>query len=286
MVVIMKVIKKIKEKFTDAITKLKSHIQGFISGADKAGKAKETKKEDNHEKQEEQENYKKNEKNKKNKKSSSAIQNPYIKGAEGRQEWNDRYMNMAKAIRNWQMAFAVVAALAFVLILIVAKLATESKIKPYVVETNKGVPYAIHPVTGVSDKDQLLVNYAINQFVINARTIIDDTAAEKALLDKVYAYSAGNTMSFLQDYYAKNNPFDLAGDFSASVNIINALPIGNHTWQVIWEETKRSSSGGNVIGTTRWVGHFTYQFTDVNPDHITDNPFGIYITDVSWSKSQ
>lgn len=277
MVGIMKTIEAVKEKFTDAISKLKSRIQGFILGTDKAEKTEKVKKEA---KQENQDNYKKN------KKSSSTVQNPYIKGAEGRQEWNDRYMNMAKAIRNWQMAFAAAAVLVFVLILIVAKLATESKIKPYVVETNKGIPYAIHPVTGVSDKDQLLVNYAINQFVINARTIIGDTAAEKALLDKVYAYSAGNTMSFLQDYYAKNNPFDLAGDFSISVNIINALPIGNHTWQVIWEETKRGSNGGNVIGTTRWVGHFTYQFTDVNPDHITDNPFGIYITDVSWSQSQ
>jgi type IV secretory pathway TrbF-like protein len=35
----------------------------------------------------------------------TTLQNPYIKGAEGRKEWNDRYMNMAQAMRNWQIAF-------------------------------------------------------------------------------------------------------------------------------------------------------------------------------------
>ena len=217
---------------------------------------------------------------------SYEMQNPYVKGAEGRREWNDRYMNMSQSIRNWQMAFFAAAALALVLALTVARLASESKIKPYVVETNQGVPYAVRPVTGISPKDQLLINYAVNQFVINAKSVIADTAAEKSLLDRVYAYSSGNTINFLQDFYAKNNPFNLAGSSTISVSIVNALPVSANTWQVIWEETKRSVNGGSVIGVSRWVGHFTYQLADVNPEHINDNPFGIYITNVSWSQSQ
>jgi len=225
-------------------------------------------------------------KGKDKKKNNQANQNPYVKGAEGRNEWNDRYMNMAKAIRNWQVAFAAMAILALILALIVGKIASESKIKPYVVETNHGVPYAIRPVSDISPKDQPLINYAVNQFVINAKTIIADTVAEKTFLDKVYAYSAGNTMSFLQDFYAKNNPFDLAGNFTTSVTIVNSLPVSSNTWQVIWEETKRNVNGGGIMSTTRWVGHFTYQLAAVNPDHLNDNPFGIYITNVSWSQSQ
>lgn len=217
---------------------------------------------------------------------TSENQNPFVKGAEGRKEWNDRYMNMAKAIKNWQFAFAAVVILAFVEMLILAKVATQSKIQPYVVETNQGVPYAVKAVTGISDKDQILINYAINQFVINAKTIIADTTAEKALLDNVYAFSAGSTYGFLQDFYAKQNPFDLAGSFTVSVNIINSLAVGNNTWQVIWEETKHDVNSGNVIETTKWVGHFTYQYGQVNPKTITKNPFGIYVTNLTWSQSQ
>lgn len=217
---------------------------------------------------------------------SNSLTNPYVLGAEGRKEWNDRYMNMAAAIRNWQLAFAAVAVLALVELIVIANIATQSKIKPYVVETNQGVPYAIKPVGGISDKDQRLVNFAVNQFVINAKTVIADTAAEKSLLDKLYAYSAGSTFSFLQDFYAKNNPFELASQYTVSVNIINSLPISEHTWQVIWEETKRHTAEGSLVSTTRWVGQFTYEFGEVNAKHINDNPFGIYITAVTWSQSQ
>lgn len=217
---------------------------------------------------------------------SNEVQNPYIKGAEGRAEWNDRYMNMAKSIRNWQFAFGAIAIIAFFELVFLGKIASQSKIQPYVVETNQGIPYSIKAVTGISDKDQLLINYAINQFVINAKTIIADTTAEKALLDNVYAFSAGNTYGFLQDFYAKHNPYDIAGSYTITVNIINSLPVGNNTWQVIWEETKHNISSGEVMETTKWVGHFTYQFGQVNPKTITKNPFGIYVTSLTWSQSQ
>ena len=45
--------------------------------------------------------------------------NPYTQGAEAKKEWNDRYRNMAKATRNWQIAFASAIGLTFILIIIV-----------------------------------------------------------------------------------------------------------------------------------------------------------------------
>jgi len=217
---------------------------------------------------------------------TNSTQNPYVKSAAGKAMWNDRYMNMSKAMRNWQIACATIAILMLGQIILIGKLATESKIKPYVVETNQGIPYTIKEVTEISAKDQLLINYAINQFVINAKTIIADTVAEKTLLDKLYAYSSGNAVNFLQDFYAKNNPFELASNYTISIHIINSLPISQNTWQIIWEETKHQSSNGNAIGTSRWIGQFTYEFRAINPKHISDNPFGIYITNIVWSQNQ
>lgn len=212
--------------------------------------------------------------------------NPYTKGAEGKKEWNDRYMNMAKATRNWQLAFCGLITVTIILSFTVAKIATQSKIKPYVVETNNGIPYAIKKIDELSTKDQLLINYAVNQFISNAKTILNDTTAEKNLLDKVYAYSAENTLGFLQDFYAKNNPFELAGTQTTTVNIINSMPLSKNTWQVIWDETKRSAKGDKVLSISRWMANITYKFGDVNPKFINENPFGIYITDIIWSQSQ
>lgn len=215
---------------------------------------------------------------------TQGVQNPYAFGAEGRKEWNDRYMNMSKAVKNWQIACAVIALIALLQTVVIAKIASESRIQPYVVETAQGVPYAMKPVQGLSDKDKILVNYAINRFVINAKTIISDTQAEREMMDELYAYSAGNTAAILQDYYEKNNPFTIASDYTVSVNIVNALPVSKNTWQITWEEVKRQVNGGAIVETTKWEGQFTYQYGDVK--NVTRNPFGIYITNFSWSQSR
>lgn len=211
------------------------------------------------------------------------LQNPYVMGAQGRQEWNDRYFNLSKAIRHWQTAFASIVMLTIIMILIIAKMSMQSRIQPVVVETSQGMPVAILPVTGTLTNSVTLVNFAINQFIINARTIVADTQAQKTMLDKVYAYSAENTLSFLHDYYQKNNPFELAAQHTLQVSIINTTQISANTWQVTWDETQKNSNGDNAANVTRWMANVTYRLGEVNAAHLTENPFGIYITQVSWS---
>jgi type IV secretory pathway TrbF-like protein len=228
----------------------------------------------------------KNKKIKKNKiKTPASGDNPFVKGAEGRSEWNDRYMNMSKMIRRWQIAFFSAIISVVILSIVIGKIATEAKVQPFVVETNNGMPYAVKPMEAISYKDQKLINFAINQYIINARTVISDVDAEKALLNKLYAYTANNAISFLHDYYETNNPFDRASQYNVTVSIVNSLPIGKDSWQVTWDETKHNTNGGNVLATSRWVANLTYQIGDVNPNFITDNPFGFYITQISWSQS-
>lgn len=218
--------------------------------------------------------------------SSTEVKNPYIKGAEGRKEWNDRYMNMSKAIRNWQIMSLCLMGIVILFAVMMTKMASESRVEPFVVETNNGMPYAIKPMSSLSTQDQRLINFAINQFIINARTVINDTQAQKVLLNKVYAFSANNTINTLHDYYDKNNPFTVASQYSVSINIINSLPISHDTWQVVWDETKRAVNSGASLETTRWMANVSYKFGDVNAKFAMDNPFGLYITQVSWSQSQ
>src|ERR1043166_9351097 len=117
------------------------------------------------------------------------------------------------------------------------------------------MPYAVKQMESISTHDQRLINFAMNQFIINARTIVNDIEAEKSLLNKVYAYSADNTIRSLHDYYQKNNPFDASTYNTITVNIVNSLPVSKYTWQITWDEIKRSSHGGNVLGTSRWMAN-------------------------------
>lgn len=216
----------------------------------------------------------------------SDTENPYINGSQGRKEWNDRYGSLRQSSRYWQRAFFCSMVINIIFALVIVKIATQSQIKPFIVETNRGMPYAIDALRATSTADPRIINFAVNQYIINMRTIIHDTVAEKALLNKVYAFSADQAISFLRDYYQKNDPFSLSAHYTVTVQIINSLPISPHTWQVTWDETQYSNLDHHIINVTRWVAQLTYQFGKINPQFINDNPFGLYITHITWSENQ
>jgi len=216
---------------------------------------------------------------------SALLQNPFVLGAEGRKEWNDRYETLSKITWDWKKAFFSSIALSIVLALGLIHVASQSKVQPFAVEVSKGMPIAIKAMTPMNGSQQsTLINYAVTRFISNARTILSDADGEKRLLDKVYAYSANDTIKFMREYYEKNNPFDLASQYTVSINIINSLPISKDTWQITWDEQKRSANGGNLINVTRWEANVTYKFGEVNQNLMTDNPWGLYVTQISWSQ--
>lgn len=211
--------------------------------------------------------------------------NPYLLGEYGRREWNDRYQNLAKSIRNWQMVCAMLGSIAIILSVAVAVLAGKNKLQPYAVELNKGMPIAIQPMNPISSKDQLIIYYALTQFITDSRTRLNDTEALRSNLHKAYAFTTGKATDLLTDYYTKHDPFKEAGETTVKVKIINALPLGGHTWQVYWEETRSNASNGQLIGTTSWMANVSYIIGEAEPDKVNENPFGIYVPDFSWSQS-
>jgi len=213
----------------------------------------------------------------------NTLTNPYVKGAEGQKTWDDRYGSMQQSLKLWQLAFFSALITIAVLGGMLSYVSAISKVQPFVVETHEGRPYAIAPMQSISLHDERIINFAINQFVIHARTVVHDPEAQKALLDKVYAYSANQTLPFLHDYYQKHNPFEIAQHSIVNVNIVSSLPMSKDTWQITWDETERSVTDGAVIKTARWIANVTYQLGEVNPHFMLDNPFGLYITQIVWT---
>ena len=213
--------------------------------------------------------------------------NPYVKGAEGKKLWDDRYFNMKESIKRWQMAFFAVSVMAITLTLAIAKMATQSRVQPFVVETSQGMPYAIKALQpSMSSTDQRLINFAINQFIVNTRSVLSDESAQAALLNKSYAYAAEDALQTLRDYFSRNNPYDVAKKYTVSVAIINAMPLSPHTWQITWDETQHFQDSTTPPVTQRWMADVTYQFGEINKAFINDNPFGLYVVKISWSQSQ
>lgn len=213
------------------------------------------------------------------------FENPYTADHIGRKAWNDRYDHLAKGRRHWQLAFLSVMLLTIIQAVFMGRLALRSSVQPFVVDTNQGLAYAIQPVKAVSANDSRIVNYALNQFIINVRSVVNDNEAEKNILTKVYAFSANQTKLFLRDYFNSHDPFKAANHYTMSVQIINSLPISKNTWQITWDESKKDLTG-KFISKSRWLAQLHYELAAVNPHFITDNPFGIYVTDINWSENQ
>lgn len=220
------------------------------------------------------------------KKPAKSVENPYTAGAPGRKEWNDRYFNMANAIKQWQIAFYAMLGLVVVFAFLMVREANKVKVEPFVVEMNDNVPIAIKDMSEGDPNDKRIILFALEQFVVNARSILSDETAEKAMLAKTYAYAADNAVAFLDEHYKENNPFDIAANYTTSVDIVNTLQVGDNTYQITWDEVSRSNSNGAVINKTRWIGEVTYRMGDVDKRFIKDNPFGLYVSQLSWSQNK
>lgn len=211
--------------------------------------------------------------------------NPFI-GDSGRREWNDRYGNMARMIRGWQGAFGVAMVLVMVLTGVNVKLSTQTHIQPFAVVLNQGVPVSIQPMNPMNLSSPQMVNFFLEHFIENARTVVSDVEAEKNLLNSVYAFAADHTIPFLREYYMANNPLQRAQTMTVNVHVINILPLSDKTCQIIWEEVARNVMNGDILSKTRWMANITYQKTGkVDVKTAKDNPFGLYITNLTWSQS-
>jgi type IV secretion system protein TrbF len=215
---------------------------------------------------------------------SGANQNPHLDRTQGRRIWNDRYLNLAKARRQWQWAFAGVLFIACALLILVFKLSLQSKLIPFVVELNKGMPMGVVSVTSNLPQLDKLTQFSLTQFITNSRTILSDSEAEKMLLDKTYAFSAEDTLGFLRTYYTEHNPFERGAHTTVQIVVLNCLKMSQSTWQITWDEIEKSKNGDAVIDQSRWIATLIVQKSEPNPKFLNDNPFGIYVTQVSWAK--
>src|SRR5438445_991846 len=118
--------------------------------------------------------------------------NPYV---EARREWNDRYLDLARARRWWQLAAVAELALVGVLAGGLVALSLQHKTVPYIVEVDAlGAATAVKPADASGrPTDERVVRYQLAAFVRAARPVMTDRAAMKRGLDHAYAYTRGPT---------------------------------------------------------------------------------------------
>jgi type IV secretion system protein VirB5 len=209
--------------------------------------------------------------------------NPYV---EARREWNDRYLDLVRARRWWQLAAFAELVLVGGLGGGLAALSLQHKTVPYVVEVDAlGAAVAVKPVEAAGrPADERIVRYQLAAFVRGARAVMTDRAAMKRGLDQVYAYARGAARSFLDDHYRANNPFDIAKTSTVVPAVISLLQVSERSWQVRWTEEQRGLDG-TLLGKSTWEALLALEIAPpTTPEAIQLNPFGLYVTEIRWTK--
>lgn len=212
-----------------------------------------------------------------------APENPYLAA---RLEWNERYHGFVRAKRNWQVIALVALVVNAMLGLGILWQASQSRVTPYVVEVDElGQTLVIGPAEKARNTDPRLVRYQLAELIRKVRSIVGDGAAEKQLLDSAYAHASGAATRFLNDHYKEHNPFLRMQERTVSVEVTSVLPLpASNSWQLQWTETHRGLDGA-VLARERWQALLAVEIRPGNtPEQIEQNPLGLYVTDIQWTK--
>ena len=217
----------------------------------------------------------------------------------GKRDWADRYANLAAGKRNWQFA-----ALGFFLLAVLTSTVAIIQVRqvkqfPYVVEADPLTGYVItvpQPLTaGTTMINMEVIEQAtVDQFIMDARSTVNDFAAEDNLLRFVNDHAHGPAQGFLKQYYEDpdRNPHAVARKHSITVTIESRVPIGPHSWQVRFIESYKDNNGLRIDSEpdTHWVALL---HTEVHPgaDPLNyagpvRNPAGVYVVGLQWAPEQ
>jgi len=209
--------------------------------------------------------------------------NPYV---EARREWNDRYLDLVRARRWWQIAAAAELALVGLLGGGLVALSLQHKTVPYVVEVDSfGAAVAVAPAQAAGRPgDERIVRYQLAAFIRGARAVLTDRAAMKRSFEQVYAYARGPARIFLDEHYRANNPFETAKTYTVAPTVSSLLRLSERSWQVRWSEEQRGLDG-TLLGRSNWEGVLAVETVPpTNAEAIQANPFGLYVTEIRWTK--
>jgi type IV secretion system protein VirB5 len=218
---------------------------------------------------------------------NTKITDPYIKA---RQEYDEITHNLNASKHNWQrMAFGLALALT---ISIASNIITikKSHVIPYIVEVdNLGRSMAIEEAKEMPLNDERIIKAFVYQYIDMSRSVISDPEALRNNLTQVYQDSIKSVQgNFLDPFYKDNNPFEYAQKKGTRhVQMLVFLKEAENTYSVEWREIERNYDN-QVLGESHYKALVSViQVPHTNEDQYREdplNPFGLYVTSVSWSK--
>lgn len=204
--------------------------------------------------------------------------------------WNDIHAGLIHSVRRWQLATFLSLTALIVSGYANIKLYRQPTVVPIAVDPLTGSTVAVSRLSASDYEDKGIIRAQLFRFIENWRAILfDGEAMKKNLREASQALTRELQTSFFRDYYRSNNPFEIARNAARDVHPISCLKHSEKTYLIEWKEIERSRT--NELQAER---HFKAVITigyapPRRAEEINDNPynpFGIYITRISWEQIQ
>lgn len=213
---------------------------------------------------------------------NTKTKNPYLNA---RREWDERYGDSIARARTWRYAAFGAIFIAALAVAGVAWIGSQSKVKPFVVALDGlGNPIAMAQPTGGAAISQRIIEAQVANLIWNARTVLNDQVAQKALLERVYAMLGQDASSYLNEYFKLHSPFTGDG-ITTTVEITSILPVSPDSYEVNWKERRFNNS--QPMGFSNWKANVTVGVDSTladKPQVMINNPLGIYVKSISWTQ--
>ncbi len=212
------------------------------------------------------------------------------KYAKARLEYENLTHNITASKRNWQMATFILAVALNLSIAGLILTSNRSHVIPYVIEVDSlGRAMAIKEAKAYAVSDEKVIKAFLYDYIERARTIVADSEMLKSNLRQIYRTSIQSVQSnFLDPYYKGNDPFDYAQKTGTKhVEPLICLRQAENTYSIEWREIDRNYEN-QVMSESKYKALITIvQVPQTKEDQYRENPFnpfGFYITSISWSK--
>lgn len=206
-----------------------------------------------------------------------------------RREWNERYGSYIAQAHAWRLTALAALAVTFVAVGGVVWIGAQSRVVPYVVQTDKlGDALAVSRADIAAPADPRLIRAGLARWISDVRTVYFDVAAERAVVNEAYTMVNRNAAAAqqLNDWFSHHDPFQRAQTEMIGVSVESVLPISGHTWRVEWREDKRGRDG-MADPPTHWQATITISIRPpTNDATILVNPVGLYVDSFDWEQRQ
>jgi type IV secretion system protein TrbF len=203
-----------------------------------------------------------------------------------KREWDERIGTSRMQARNWRfVAILSLLVTIFLAVTLFTLMPMLKKAKVLVVEvTKEGQVINITPLRSAYQPTLAQKEYFVSNFVKLIRDLsLDPVMAKKNWLN-AYHFLTPRGAVLLNEYFRQNNPINLLGKQTVTVEIVDINPISETTFNVGWTENYVDING-QALAKKKISGVFTILIEEPKSQaEILVNPLGIYILDFHISE--